>query len=123
MAVNAEDLRVELDFSQEDWTVDDTTRAEAIIASCRRRVRAMVGVHRVDRAETLEDADKLGAIDEAVLTLAVARFSNPERALHQKQGPDVGVTFSDSSDAAGNVREAREILRGAFGDRAGTVTL
>lgn len=118
-----EDLRIELGFSVEDWTPEDADRADAILASCLRRVRGMVGALRVDRAEETEDANKLDAVDEATLTLAVARFSNPERALQRRQGPDASVSFGDSSEHAGGTREARNILRGAFGDRMGTVTL
>lgn len=121
--LTADDLRVELGFSDEEWTTDDTVRAETILARSRSVVRSMVGASRFDRAEVEGTTYLLDAIDEATMVLAVARFSNPERVMQRRQGSDYSVSFADSSDAAGGRKEARDILRGAFGMSAGTTTL
>lgn len=121
--LGADDLRLELGYSSDEWTVDDGVRADAILARSRTVVRGMVGSHRINQAEADVDQDKLDAIDEATMVLAVARFSNPERWLQRNQGTGRSVSMADSSDAAGGRREAREILRGAFGTRQGSTTL
>jgi hypothetical protein len=123
MSVTADHLRVELGYSVDEWTDDDDDRADAILAGCLTTVRNMVGGHRVDRAIAVDDTDKLDAVDQAVLALATARFPNPERVLQRRQGSDQSVSFADSSESAGNRSEAREILAGAFGMRAGSTGL
>lgn len=123
MPLDAEDLRKEIGFPADGWDSEDAARAEKVLAGARRRVRAFVGPARFDRAVHTEDKAKLEAIDEATMILAIARFANPEAALQVRQSTDRSVSFGDSSDAAGGRREAREILRGAFGARAGVTTL
>lgn len=123
MALTAEDLRLELGYPTEEWTADDVVRADAIINRCVAVVRSMVGGWRVDNAEANADQDKLDAVDEATLVLAVARFENPERVMQRRAGSDSSVSYADSSDAAGGRREARDILKGVFGSRQGTTTL
>lgn len=121
--VTADDLRIQIGFSTADWTADDALRADAVLARARRVVVALAGSFRVARAEAVADQDKLDAVDEATMAYAIQIFANPERALQRRQGSDYSVSFSDSSEAAGGMREVRAILEGAFGVRAGTMTL
>ena len=120
MAVTEEDLRLELDYEPDEW---NAARATAIIDRSRKVVRSMVGGWRVDNAEANGDQDKLDAIDEATMVLAVARFENPASVLQQRAGQDNSVSYADSSEAAGGRKEARDILKGAFGSRQGVTTL
>lgn len=120
MAVTDDDVRVELGFSEDDWTEDDTARATAIITRSTATVRSIVGGARVDQAIEDEATDKLAAIDDAVMMLAISRFANPEGATQRRLGTDHSVSWPRPSEALAGIRS---ILDGAFGARAGTTTL
>ncbi|NED96450.1 hypothetical protein G1H11_14160 [Phytoactinopolyspora alkaliphila] len=132
MALTADDLRVELGFSADEWTAADESRAGSILRRSRVTVVGMVGAGRLARAEADASSSipeiaargkaKLAAIDEAVLEYAKARFGNPERVMQRREGADNSVSFADSSDAATGRREAQAIVAGAFGTRAATTT-
>lgn len=113
MDLDADDLRVRLGFSEDDWTADDTVRAQAVLASAYAVILTFAGPEAVEYASTVADEPKLAAVDEATLTYAVALFANPERALQRRHGPDVSVSFADATGAATGLQEARQILAAA----------
>lgn len=113
MALTDVDLRIRLGFTAAKWSGDDVIRAEAVLASARTVIVSLAGADQVAQAETDEDTAKLEAVDEATLAYAVPIFANPERVLQRRQGSDYSVSFSDSSDAATGLKEARAILAAA----------
>lgn len=119
MALTSDDLRIRLGFTTDDWTADDTVRAEAVLASARTVIVTIAGVQEVAQAEDDVDESKLDALDEATMAYAVPIFANPERVLQRRQGTDYSVSFADGSDAATGLKEARAILAGAgFGGQS-----
>lgn len=113
MALTSDDLRVRLGFSSDDWAMDDTVRAEAVLTSARTVIVTIAGVAEVNQAEADVDQAKLDAVDEATMAYAVPIFANPERVLQRRQGSDYSVSFADGSDAATGLKEARQIIAAA----------
>jgi hypothetical protein len=108
--LTADDLRIRLGFTHDDWSVNDTVRAEAVLMSARTVILSFADAATVAQAEQVDDTTKLAALDEATLVYATPLFANPERVLQRRQGTDYSVSFADGSDAANGLKEALAIL-------------
>jgi hypothetical protein len=119
VALTSDDLRIRLGFSPDDWSAEDTLRAEAVLASARTVIVTLAGTDAVVQAEQDQHEAKLAALDEATFAYAVPIFANPERVLQRRQGADYSVSFADGSEAATGLKEARAILDAAGFSAAG----
>lgn len=120
MAVDADDLRVELGEPYDTWTDDDQARATDILARCLARIIGHIGAVAYQKAIENNDQPSLDVIDEVTLAYAARRFVNPEQTLQRRQGADYSVSFADSSEAASGLTAAEKAtLDSMFGPAGG----